>query len=84
MITKSLAAAVLCLCFAQVGCAASSNGGGLVVGNPIISASTAKNMKDSTCDCADSKDTKVKAACKCATDAKSKKACADDDKTCKR
>ncbi len=68
MSPKVLSLGVLLLCIAQVGCAA-SNGGGLVVGNPLVSESSVQGSKTKTpsCDCAKSKDPKVKANCKCAT-----------------
>jgi hypothetical protein len=69
------------LLFTFAACA-STNNGGHVVGNPIISEGTSSKMKDDTkkCDCASSKDPKVKAACKCAVDAAP--ACKDGDKNC--
>jgi len=80
---KSNAILVGGLFFAFSACA-STNNGGHVVGNPIISESASSKMKEPTCDCASSKDPKVKAACKCAVDSKSTATCKDGDKTCSK
>ena len=71
---KILSLGVLFLCVGQIGCAASSNGGGLVVGNPLVSESSVQDSKTKpkppACDCANSKDPKVQLTCKCATNTK--------------
>ncbi|MGZ3652910.1 MAG: hypothetical protein ACXVB9_01195 [Bdellovibrionota bacterium] len=84
----------VCLCFAQTGCAATENGGGHVVGNPIISESASTKMASDTasapCACASSKDAKVKAACKCAkptatsTSTSTSAPCKDTSGTCSK
>ena len=81
---KIFSVAALCLAFAG-SCAANTNNGGHVVGNPIISEGASKKMADEKdCDC--SKPTQAK-ACHCAApkkaDAKGKP-CAEGDKSCKK
>jgi hypothetical protein len=67
---KFLRISGLALCVLATGCAA-QNGGGLVVGNPIVSDGTAKNMKKGDtmpCACTASKDARLKKTCKCAAE----------------
>jgi hypothetical protein len=57
--------------FLNFSACASTNNGGHVVGNPILSESVSTKMKTEdapTCACASSKDPKVTAKCKCAID----------------
>jgi hypothetical protein len=64
---KTLNLVIIGLTFAFAACA-STNNGGHVVGNPIISESASKEMKKiDLCECAKSNDAKVKANCACAT-----------------
>jgi hypothetical protein len=66
---KILSLGALFLCIAEVGCAA-SNGGGFVVGNPLVTSAPVQDEKkpnDQTCDCKTAKDPKVKKICKCGT-----------------